>query len=52
MKKDGASSWTAKADVGGNTYSGKISMTGDSLTTKGCVLGGLICKSAQWSKVH
>ena len=33
------------------TYSGKASLNGSSLKMKGCVLGGLICKSQTWSKL-
>lgn len=29
----------------GKTYSGKASVSGNSMTMSGCVLGGLICKS-------
>jgi uncharacterized protein (DUF2147 family) len=29
----------------GKTYSGKASVSGDTLSLSGCVLGGLICKS-------
>ena len=33
------------------TYSGKASLSGNSLSMSGCVLGGLICKSQKWSKL-
>ena len=33
------------------TYSGKASLKGSSLSMSGCVLGGLICKSQNWSKL-
>jgi uncharacterized protein (DUF2147 family) len=36
----------------GKTYSGTISLNGRSMTTSGCVLGGIICRSVQWSKVN
>ncbi len=53
MKPDGANSWTGKAQSpDGETYSGKISMAGESLTTEGCIVGGLICKSVQWRRVR
>jgi uncharacterized protein (DUF2147 family) len=31
----------------------KISLTvgGDSMTTKGCILGGLLCKGVNWSRI-
>lgn len=33
------------------TYSGKAALSGASLSMKGCVLGGLICKSQAWTKL-
>jgi uncharacterized protein (DUF2147 family) len=36
----------------GKTYSGSISLNGRSMTTSGCVLGGMICRSVSWSKVN
>ncbi|MCR4267449.1 DUF2147 domain-containing protein [Nitratireductor sp. ZSWI3] len=33
------------------TYSGKGSITGDSLKMGGCVLGGLICRNQTWSRL-
>jgi uncharacterized protein (DUF2147 family) len=45
-------SWTAQAMPDGNTvYAGKISVEGSTLTTAGCMAGGLICQSAIWKKV-
>ncbi len=35
----------------GRTYSGKVTVSGGSMLTKGCVLGGLICKSVSWSRI-
>jgi uncharacterized protein (DUF2147 family) len=32
-------------------YTGKISMEGSTLTTAGCMAGGLICKSLIWKRV-
>ena len=32
------------------TYSGKATLTGDSLTMSGCVLGGLFCKGENWAR--
>ncbi len=34
----------------GKTYSGKGAVAGNTLTVSGCVLGGLICKSEDWSR--
>ncbi|WP_347269027.1 DUF2147 domain-containing protein [Paracoccus sp. (in: a-proteobacteria)] len=33
------------------TYSGKATLSGTTLNMKGCVLGGLICKSQAWHKL-
>lgn len=35
----------------GKTYSGKASLSGNSMKLKGCVLGGLICESQTWSRL-
>ncbi len=52
MKATGANSWAGQAfnPEDGKTYSGKMSVSGDTLSTSGCVLGGLICKSVSWSR--
>jgi len=36
----------------GKTYSGKMTLSGTTLTTAGCVFGGLICKSTNWAKAN
>jgi uncharacterized protein (DUF2147 family) len=37
----------------GRTYAGYLTMTGsDSLELKGCVLGGMICKSETWKRAR
>lgn len=53
MKPDGAGSWSGSAfnPEDGKTYSGKATVSGASLTTKGCALGGLVCKTASWSRM-
>lgn len=33
------------------TYSGKASLNGNSLSMKGCVLGGLICRGQNWTRL-
>ena len=33
------------------TYSSKMSLSGNSLTVKGCVAGGLICRGQTWKRV-
>ena len=54
MKPDGVNSWQGKAfeATSGREYMGKMTLGGDNLTTAGCVLGGLICKSIVWSRTQ
>jgi len=54
MKPNGAGKWSGSAfnPEDGKTYSGTMSLAGDTLTTAGCVLGGLICRSVKWSRVN
>lgn len=33
------------------TYTGKATLSGNSLKMKGCVLGGLLCKSQTWTRL-
>src|ERR1700738_994709 len=53
MRPSGANSWTGKAVSSdtGSIYSGKMSVEGSTLRTSGCIVGGLICKSASWRRV-
>lgn len=53
MVPSGADSWEGKAfnPEDGKTYTGKMTLAGKTLTTSGCVLGGLICKSATWKRI-
>jgi uncharacterized protein (DUF2147 family) len=52
MVADGDGKWKGKAfnPEDGKTYSGKMVLSGKRLTTSGCALGGLICKSVNWSR--
>ena len=52
MKPDGDNYWAGSAynPEDGKTYTGKMALSGNTLTTKGCVLGGLVCKSVVWSR--
>jgi uncharacterized protein (DUF2147 family) len=54
MKPNGANSWAGQAfnPEDGKTYSGKMSLSGTTLTTAGCVAGGWICRSVTWSRVN
>lgn len=53
MVPDGNGGWAGHAfnPEDGKTYSGTMTLSGNHLTTAGCVLGGLICKSVSWSRV-
>jgi uncharacterized protein (DUF2147 family) len=53
MRPNAAGSWTGKAvnPDNGSIYSGKMSIEGSTLSTSGCIIGGLICKSANWRRV-
>jgi uncharacterized protein (DUF2147 family) len=52
MKPSGAGKWSGSAfnPEDGKTYSGTMTLSGDTLTTAGCVLGGLICRSVVWKR--
>jgi len=52
--KPSAGGWVGSAfnPEDGKTYDGKVSVSGASMTTQGCALGGMICKSAQWARVR
>jgi len=52
MKPAGTDQWQGAAfnPEDGKTYTGKMTLSGDTLTTKGCVFGGLICRSVSWQR--
>ena len=52
MKPAGEGKWVGSAfnPEDGKNYSGKMTLAGDKLNTSGCVLGGLICKSVDWTR--
>lgn len=54
MKPNGANAWAGQAfnPEDGRNYSGKMSLSGSTLTTAGCVAGGFICRSVTWSRVN
>jgi uncharacterized protein (DUF2147 family) len=54
MKPTGPNAWSGTAfnPEDGKTYTGKMTLAGDSLTTQGCAMGGLICKSSTWSRAN
>ena len=54
MKPAGANAWSGQAfnPEDGKNYSGKMTLAGNKLTTSGCALGGLVCRSVSWSRAN
>ena len=54
MAKMTANTWvgTAHNPEDGNDYDGSMTLSGNQLTTRGCALGGAICKTSAWSRAH
>lgn len=55
MKPNGDEVWEGQVynAEDGSTYSGSFTMTGgNSAQLKGCVMGGLICKSQTWTRTN
>ena len=54
MKPNGDNAWEGSAfnPENGKTYSGTMKLSGNTLTTAGCVLGGIICKSVTWTRAN
>jgi uncharacterized protein (DUF2147 family) len=52
MKPKGENAWAGRAfnPNDGKSYTAKLTLSGDHLVTAGCVLGGLICKSFDWTR--
>jgi len=52
MKPTGPNTWSGSAinPDDGKTYNGKMSLSGGTLTTEGCALGGMICRSSTWTR--
>ncbi|KUJ76856.1 imidazoleglycerol-phosphate dehydratase [Ruegeria marisrubri] len=44
----GGKIWAPDSD---KTYRSKMALEGDSLTVKGCVAGGLICRGQVWTRI-
>lgn len=54
MKPDGANAWRGNAfnPEDGRNYAGKMTLSGARLTTSGCVLGGMVCRSMGWRRAN
>lgn len=53
FKADGGGAYSGNITDPANdkTYSGKATLAGSNLKMKGCVLGGLICRTQNWKKL-
>jgi len=51
-KQEGANKWRGriKSTEDGNTYLGIVTLRGSTLQLEGCVLGGIICRTENWSR--
>jgi uncharacterized protein (DUF2147 family) len=54
IKPTGPNTWNASYanPDDGKTYAAKISLSGGTLTTEGCALGGMICRSSTWTRAN
>jgi uncharacterized protein (DUF2147 family) len=54
MRPSGEGSWAGSAfnPEDGKRYKAKLTLSGDHLVTAGCVLGGLICQSFDWTRTR
>ena len=54
MRPNGENRWSGRAynPEDGRSYSGQMTLSGRRLTTQGCVLGGLLCRSLTWNRVN
>ena len=54
MRATSADTWSGSANnpEDGRTYAGTMTLAGSRLLTKGCVFGGLICRSVGLNRPH
>jgi uncharacterized protein (DUF2147 family) len=55
MKPSGADKWTGQVynPEDGKTYTGSLTMTGaNTLKVEGCIMGGMLCKSNDWTRTN
>jgi uncharacterized protein (DUF2147 family) len=51
LRPDGKNSWNGKAAANGSVYVSKVSIEGVSLSTSGCIISGVFCRSMNWTRV-
>jgi uncharacterized protein (DUF2147 family) len=54
MRPNGENAWGGSAfnPNDGKRYTAKLTLSGNHLVTAGCVFGGLICKSFDWTRTQ
>ncbi|MGJ4994663.1 DUF2147 domain-containing protein [Bradyrhizobium sp. HKCCYLS3077] len=54
MKSTGPNAWAGSYSNpdDGKTYDAKMTLSGNTLTTSGCALGGMICRSSTWTRAN
>jgi uncharacterized protein (DUF2147 family) len=54
LKPNGTNKWSGSAfnPEDGKTYTGTMTLSGSSLTTGGCIVGGLICRTVNWVRAN
>ena len=54
MGQSGPDTWTGSAHnpEDGRDYDGSMTMSGNRLVTKGCAMGGMICKTTNWVRAR
>jgi len=54
MKSTGPNAWSGSYNNpdDNKTYAAKMSLSGDTLTTEGCAMGGMICRSSTWTRAN
>ena len=54
MKPTASNAWSGSYSNpdDGKTYAAKMSLSGGTLTTAGCAMGGMICRSSTWTRAN
>jgi uncharacterized protein (DUF2147 family) len=50
LRPDGKNSWNGKAEANGSVYVSKVSIEGATLSTSGCIISGVFCRSMNWTR--
>jgi uncharacterized protein (DUF2147 family) len=54
MKPNGANTWSGTAfnPEDGQNYTGRITLSGSTLSAGGCVMGGMICRTVNFTRAN